>query len=308
MPRDYSGQFHYTCVYYSFSEAMIKLSHMRQFLAVCQHSSLAEAARALHRTPSAVSMTLKQIEEELGQPLFEGERKQQLTPMGEYTRDCAARALTEHQKAVEAIEQFAKGASGRVKVSAVPSVATHLLPLAMVELYKGMPDVEVDLRDIDSSAVARTVSEGASDFGIASLSARSTELKTELLMTEPFMCICQKEHPLARKRKALSWEDIAKYPLIANGLIDQIESRKAQALGTSALLRMRNVSSLMAFVRNGFGITLLPRMAALLAPDLCAKPLQDKTAMRELYLLQQTDRSLSPASAALINCIRKQIS
>ncbi len=272
---------------------MIKIEHMKQFLAVCEFNSLSEAAKSLHRSPSAISMTLKHIEEFLGKPLFEGERKQKLTPLGKHMKKCATRAVAEHQRALDEIVSFSKGESGCVKVSAVPSVATHLLPLVIAELYKKHADIRVDLRDIDSLAVAKTVSEGASDFGIASLSPRSKNLKTELLTEEPLMCICPQDHPLAKIDRPLSWDDMAQYPFIANVLVDQINHPQVQMLVAAAQLRMRNLASLIAFIEAGFGITLLPRMAASLAPGLCAKTIEENTIKRQLYLLQARDRSLS---------------
>ncbi len=80
---------------------MIKIEHLRQFLAVTDHSTLNLAAKSLHRTPAAISMTLKMIETELGGALFEGERKQSLTPLGKYVQDRAVRAVDEYQTAVD---------------------------------------------------------------------------------------------------------------------------------------------------------------------------------------------------------------
>lgn len=286
---------------------MIKLEHMRQFLAVCHHNSLTDAANALHRTPSAVSMTLKQMEKELGLALFEGDRKQQLTPVGEYLRTCSERAVTEFEKALEDIDRFACGISGRVKVAAVPSVATHLLPLAVTELHSLQPDIRIELRDIDSSAVARAVTEGASDFGIASLSPHSVDLKAELMTAEPYMCICPEDHPLVSKRTAVSWKDLDGYPMIANGLMEQIEKPEVQALVTGANIKIRNTASLIAFVSKGIGITLLPKMAISMAPNLCAKPLSDRTVKRQLYFLQEQNRSLSPAANALKSIVIRRV-
>jgi len=278
---------------------MIKIEHMRQFLAVCQYNSLSDAAQFLHRSPSAISMTLKHIEEFLEKPLFEGERKQKLTPLGVHMQKCATRAVSEHQKAVDEITRFAKGESGHVRIAAVPSVATHLLPSVITSLFIELPDIHVDLRDIDSPSVARTVTEGDSDFGIASLSPRSVNLKTELLTEEPFMCLFPEGHPLGNIEGALSWEDIAQHPFVSNVLVDQINHPQLQKLAASAHLRIRNMSSLIAFVESGFGITLLPRMAAILATSLQSKDLEDQNLKRQLYLLQPKDRSLSSAAQAL---------
>ena len=238
---------------------MIKLEYMRQFLAVSKYNSLSEAAQALHRSPSAVSLTLKLIEEQTGQNLFEGERKQTLTPFGEFFHECAMRAVTEHEKAVDDINRYASGQNGHVRVAAVPSVATHLIPRVVTELFRSRPSIQVDLRDIDSYSVARTVTEGSSDFGIASLSPRSVNLKSELLTEEPFVCLMPKGHDLEKIKTALTWKDLTSFPFITNDLLNLSNNPDVQCLISASDLKIRNVSSLLAFVESGFGITLLPK-------------------------------------------------
>jgi DNA-binding transcriptional LysR family regulator len=177
----------------------------------------------------------------------------------------------------------------------------------MSSLFADLPDIQVDLRDIDSSSVARTVAEGNSDFGIASLSPRSVNLKTELLTEEPFICFFPKGHILGNSNKALSWKDIAQHPFVSNALVDQISHPEVQKLAASAHLRIRNISSLIAFVESGFGITLLPRMAAILASGLDTAELEDQTLKRQLYLLQPADRSISSAALILKQRILKRV-
>ena len=280
---------------------------MRQFLAVSRYNSLSEAAQVLHRSPSAVSLTLKLIEEQTGQQLFEGERKQVLTPFGEFFHECSMRAVTEHEKAVDDIERYASGESGHVRVAAVPSVATHLIPLVIKELYKTLPKIQVDLRDIDSYSVARTVTEGSSDFGIASLSPNSINLESELLTEEPFICLLPKGHPLESNKKPLSFDDLIAHPFISNDLLELSNHQDVQKLVSAAHLKIRNVSSLLAFVGSGFGITLLPKMASSLAPNLIIKPLEDTSLTRKLFLLKSSNRSLSSATTEFINEIHRQV-
>ncbi len=286
---------------------MIKLEYMRQFLAVSKYNSLSEAANELNRSPSAVSLTLKLIEEQTGQQLFEGERKQMLTPFGEFFNECAMRAVTEHEKAVDDIKRYASGESGHVRVAAVPSVATHLIPKVILELYRTRPTIQVDLRDIDSYSVARTVTEGSSDFGIASLSSRSVNLKSELLTEEPFVCLIPKGHALEAIKTPLTLAQLAEYPFISNDLLILSNHPDVQKLVSGAHLKIRNVSSLVSFVESGFGITLLPRMAASLAPNLVVKELADTSIKRQLYLLQPASRSLSAATTEFINEVYQQV-
>lgn len=280
---------------------------MRQFLAVSKYNSLSEAAKVLHRSPSAISLTLKLIEEHTGQQLFEGERKQKLTSFGEFFHECSMRAVTEYEKSVDDIERYASGESGHVRVASVPSVATHLIPLVITELYINRPTIKVDLRDIDSYSVARTVAEGTSDFGIASLSPQSISLKSELLTEEPFVCIIPKGHALEKIKSPLTWEDLESHQFIANDLLNLSNNPDVQRLVSAAHLRIRNVSSLLAFIESGFGITLLPKMATALSPNLIAKPLQDTSLKRQLYLLQPANRSISSAAVEFIQEVRLQV-
>lgn len=280
---------------------------MRQFLAVSRYNSLSEAAKELHRSPSAVSLTLKLIEEQTGQQLFEGERKQTLTPFGEFFHECSMRAVTEHEKSVHDIELYASGKSGHVRIASVPSVATHLIPRVVTELYRSRPNIQIDLRDIDSYSVARAVSEGSSDFGIASLSPRSINLKSKLLTEEPFICLMPKGHALENVQTALTLDELAPFPFIANDLLILSNHPDIQKLVSGAHLKIRNVSSLLAFVESGFGITLLPRMASSLAPNLLTKPLKDTSLRRQLYLLKSNNRSLSSAANAFIEEIHRQV-
>ena len=61
----------------------MRLELLKTFRIVAEQGSLARAADILGRTPSAISMSLSQLEAELGAPLFETDRKNRLTPLGE---------------------------------------------------------------------------------------------------------------------------------------------------------------------------------------------------------------------------------
>ncbi|MFT5446017.1 MAG: DNA-binding transcriptional LysR family regulator [Gammaproteobacteria bacterium] len=69
----------------------IKIEMLRCFVAVAQSGKLVDAAEKLGRTPSAVSMMLKQFEQHLGAPLFESERKNRLTALGAFALTEASR-------------------------------------------------------------------------------------------------------------------------------------------------------------------------------------------------------------------------
>lgn len=281
---------------------MIKLEYLRAFVAVAQTRGLSEAAERLGRTPSAVSMTLKQIEETLGGALFEGERKARLTPLGAYTMEHALRAIAEHDAATTAIERFARGDEGEVRIAAVPSVATQLLPTAVSQLRKRKPNIRINLRDTDSTTVVQSLEQKLVDIGIATPSTVSRSLTETPLLEDPFALICREDHALVQLGRPVAWQDIDVTEFIANGLCASVPAPELAELVRNAPLMVHNVSSLFAFITEGFGVTLLPALAVSEKQlGLRAVPLSpDARASRHLVTMVRPNETLTPAAEALL--------
>ena len=246
-------------------------------------------------------MTLKQIESDVGGALFEGERKGRLTPLGAYVLTQARRALVEYDQAVLNMRHYVTGAHGLVCIAAVPSAATRLVPLAIQSLRAKRIDVRVDVRDIDSAAVADAVASGVVDFGIATLTEAAQGLTTERLLEDPFVLVCPASHRLAALNRPLRWSDLDANDFIANGLCSRINAPAVLSLIAGAPLTVRNTTSLLAFVEQGFGVTLLPALAVSASSVLRSLPLADRKATRKLDVMMRQGETLSPAANALLN-------
>lgn len=282
----------------------MKLEHLRVFIAVVEAGELAEAGDRIGRTPAALSMTLKQIEAELGGALFEGERKVRLSPLGSYVHAQAQRAVAEFDSALVHMQRYASGGMGVAKVAAVPSAATRLLPLVIGRMRLRHPQLRLDLRDTDSAAVGDAVATGAVDFGIATLPLAVRGLRAEPLLQDPFVLVCPAHHRLATIGRAVHWSDISPSEFIANGLCSRFSAPEVQSLVRGSLLTVRNTTSLLTYVKQGFGVTLLPTLAAPITEGLVFLPLADRSAFRSLELLTRHGESLSPASQALLEMAR----
>ena len=167
----------------------IKLEQLRVFVAVADCGAITEAAQQIGRTAAAVSMTLTQIEHQIGGRLFQGERKSRLTRLGQHTLQQARRAVDEHQRAVNEIGRYASGAEGLSRIAVVPSVATRLLPSSVKQLAQKFPGIHIDIRDTDSSAIHDAILTGTVDFGIAS-KPEDDSLRADYLLSDPFRLIC----------------------------------------------------------------------------------------------------------------------
>jgi len=284
----------------------IKIEMLRYFAAVARSGNLADAAAALGRTPSAVSMVLKQFESHLGSPLFESERKNRLTTLGAFTLSEATRELDHFERTVAAIENFASAKSGFVRIAAVPSIAEAILPTVTRIFLRDRPGVRIDIRDMDSAAVLRELERERVDLGLATGTGAGSDVRREELFSDTFGVVCRADHALVEQDLPLTWDDIGAWPFIANGLCAQIADPVFQRIFTSSQLMVRNTTSLLALVRADMGTTVLPRLVVQCADrELAFLPIADENARRRLDILCRAHAELSPSAQSFVETVRK---
>lgn len=287
----------------------IGLLQLRVFDAVVKTGSLKDAAAQLGRTVSAVSMTLKQLESEIGAKLFEADRKNRLTPVGRFMQGQIADLLLHHERCIATIRAYARTAVGRVDVVCVPSVATSLLPIIVPRFREAYPEVEIDIRDTDSDNVGAAIEAGHAELGIGSLRRRQAGIDYEPLFEDRLGLICRKDNPLTKRRRIKAWSELDGQTLLANGISQTIEDAAFQALARQAPIVVYNVLSLLALVRAKVGITLLPRLSlADLAPDLAFLPIEMPDANRTVGLLRRRGETATPAVEQFVELLKEQIS
>jgi len=276
----------------------LKIEMLRGFVAVARSGNLNDAAHILKRTPSAVSMMLKQFESLLGEPLFETDRKNRLTPLGAFVLEQSELEVQHFDNTIRTIKSFANATTGRVSIAAVPSVAGTIIPKVISRRISAYTGVSVEMRDMDSRSVLHELSRGRVDIGIATLSGNTSGLHSQLLLTDRFGAFFHNTHPLAENSGLVEWDELEKERLIANSLSEGIVSEASRTLHAAALLSVHNLTSITAMVREGIGVTLLPEMAVKSVgnSDLVFRPLADETAKRQIHLLRKADSVLSPAA------------
>jgi len=278
---------------------MIRLDALRALVAVAEHGNIKDAAEQLNRTTSALSMTLKQIEDRLGGPLFEADRKQTLTELGLLVRDTGVILLRDYDRAMDAIAAHAGAFSGRLRLASVPSVAVTLLPQALREFLQTRPDVDVELVDTDSTDVWHMVESGQVDMGFASAPSESLHLRFDALFREPFRLICHSASVMASKPEPIKWRDLEGTNLIMNEALRAVPQQNFKHLTERSHLSVRNVSSLVAMVVADMGVTLLPNLATLNLPaDVACRALADASCCRTVGIIQRPDKVVSPLAKA----------
>jgi len=280
---------------------MINVSALRTFARVAEYGNIRDAGARLFRTPSAISMTLSQLERDLGAPLFQNDRKNRLTALGEEILVLAQELLREHDRALERIEALATGRQGRLQLASVPSVAAELLPGLLAGFLDARPGVTIELVDTDSRSVHAMVADGSVELGIAGVTDPGSGLSLAPLFRDPFRLVCPRVHPLAGRPDPVDWQDLDGERIIGNEAASGITAQGYQVLVAGSALKARNVISLLALVRAGAGVTLLPRLATVsMRPDLVALPLADPAADREVGAIMRHGRSMSPVCTAFL--------
>ena len=280
----------------------IKIEMLRCFRAVADSGSLADAAEILGRTPSAVSMMLRQFEDHIGAPLFETGRKSHLTPLGHLIRHEATRELAHFERTVAAIEGLARAEQGHVRLIATPSVVQVVLPPILRRFMAQHPDVCIDLRDADSLTVEDDLRNERADIGLATIGPVAGYQRRKFL-SDAFGVVCPVQHPLTTQA-AFTWTDLSAHPFIANGLCSQIEDTEFQPILNAATLTVHNTGSLLNLVQAGVGVTILPRLAVLpQSDDLAFVPITTTPASRDVYLFTPQPNLQTPATKAMVTAI-----
>lgn len=283
-----------------------KQSHLRCFVTVAETGSISAAAARLHRTPSAISMTVSGLESQLGRPLFEAGSKSRLTPFGAYVFETSRKQLKQFTRSMESIEAYARNDFGRVDIAAVPSFATRYLPGMLANFIGRYPQVVLSIRDASSAQINQLVEQDHIDVGIASPPEDTSTLQFRPLLSDPLGVVCSRSHALSELDRPLTWDDLRGHSFIANGTCELIRDADFRAILASSDMDVQNTTSLLALVAAGFGITTLPRLAVPVdRRDVAFIPTQYDRLQRTIGITTSTGRSLAPAAAAFVGIVEK---
>ncbi len=279
----------------------IKLETLRVFRTVAEKGSLAGAAEVLGRTPSAISMMLAQLADDVGAPLFETDRKNKLSPLGQLVLDESSRATDAFARSIDAIRRHAASLAGTVRVAAVPSAVVTVLPQVIARFQAERPDVRLEISDVDSASVRRRVMLDEADIGI--ISAASGDRSGGIAMMQDDLGIaCRSGGRIASQAAATvapSWNLLQLEALIANPLCGLVPHPVLAQAIEACNLEARNTTALLSFVRAGLGATILPRSAVDDdQDDLTFVVPVDPGTSRELRKISRSGGAFSPAAAA----------
>ncbi|MCL7945496.1 LysR family transcriptional regulator [Marinobacter sp. ATCH36] len=285
----------------------LKIQPLRYVLAVSEEGSFHSASRLLHRSQPALSMAIRDLEERLGQPLFEKSQKGQLTPFGEYCLPRFRELIKQHDRLANELQYVAQGQQGRVALATVPSIASRLMPEFLAAFIAEYPNININLHDENAEFVCRMVANGEVDLGISSVWAQDEHLSYTHLFEDNIGVVLHRDHRLAN-RESLQWQELKEERFITNGTSRLLKNTAAATLVDNNDFYISNMISLLAMLEAGSGITTLPRLAFPVDNHkLCFVPLNEPKLIRQIGIIKLANRSLSPSAQALERVILKRL-
>ena len=180
----------------------MELRHLRYFTALAETLSFTRAAERVHVTQSTLSHQIRQLEDEVGQPLFDRIGKKVVTTeAGELFLGFAGRALKEVDVGVAMLKPGAGGLTGQVRIGATHTFNIGLIPECVAQFLARHPTVQVRVEELPAELIGTKLHAGELDIGIAYRPNGPTDLWFEPLYNEEMVLVVSDSHPLAGRKR-----------------------------------------------------------------------------------------------------------
>jgi DNA-binding transcriptional LysR family regulator len=282
------------------------LGDLQAFAAVAEMRNFRKAADSVHISQPAFSRRIDKLEAALGVRLLDRDtRKVELTAVGRDFARKTRQLLDDLDSTLLGIQEVAATRMGEVTVACVPSAGFYFLPQVIKRYHAEFPNIRVKIFDASANEVLAAVARGEADFGLNFIGSAEADLEFQIILEEPFVVACRRDHPLATKR-SVTWSELRPYDFMTVGKSSGNRLLMDLALAgvpnrPVCIYEAQHVVTLLGLVEAGLGVSAVPRLAMPGSdhPTLVSVPLKDPQVTRRLGLIRRRGRSLSPAAQHL---------
>lgn len=289
------------------------LRQLQVFRAVCDHGSYSRAAEEMALTQPAVSLQIRQLEELIGQPLFEYVgKKLYLTEAAEALKRAGNDIFGRLESLDMQLSDLQGSLQGQLNLC-VESSAKYFTPHLFAAFRQQHPEVSLSLTVVNHSLAVRRLSLSRDDLMIISQVPADMALDFLPFLNNPIVAVAPADHPLC-KRGNLELQDLTAYPLLIreNGSgtrrasEDYCNQKRAHFPQT---LEIGSAEAQVEGVLAGLGLALLPRHAVRLELRqglLRELPVAELPLQRSWCAVNIRGRRLSPVAQAFLDFIRTE--
>ncbi len=242
----------------------LTFKQLRYFEALAHHAHFGRAAAACSISQPALSVQIKELEQQLNAILFErGARQVRLTVFGE----ALALRVRDILRSVDELEDLARASRdrlvGRLRIGIIPTIAPYLLPAIIKELSRTHPGLDIHVRETLTQKLIQELTDGRIDAAVVALPVSEPSLNEVQLLSEKFVLV----RPATDAGKPVP--DRAALQEMKLLLLEEGHCFRDQALSFCNIrsaqpregLDASSLTTLVQMVGAGMGVTLLPEMA-----------------------------------------------
>ena len=288
------------------------LSQLEVFLALAKEARFSRAAEKLYRTQSAVSQTIRKLEDELGEPLFDrSSRDGRLTDSGRTLQSYAERMLNLRSDAREALLELKEVKKGKLAIAANEFTALYLLPV-LAEFRRLHPMIRITVNRSLGSQMPDEVMRHNSELGILTYDPAESQLCSIVVYRDELIFVVPANHPLAGSTQ-VSIRQLGTESFVAHNVASPYREKVIEAFRMHKTqlhmdMELPTLEAIKRFVAMGNGVALLPYLSVdreVANGDLVRIPVRELRLHRELRIIYRRSATLSHAAGAFLKVVEK---
>lgn len=286
---------------------------VRAFLAVARHLKFTRAAHELNVSQPTLTVQINQLEEQLGIKLFDRDKRQvALTPAGRNLLPLMERLSIDLDEVLLASTDLTYARRGIVRVAALPSVASSLLPRAIKAFRQQNPGIVINVWDVVGEEIIKLVKAEDVDFGIGTRISSDRSIKVEDYVSDSLCAFFPVNHPLNTAQPVLRISDLIAHPLVLTRKNSSVRvlferSMSRECVEVNVAMETSYMSTALSMARAGIGVAILPTSAieAGNMAGLTYKPVEAPWFSRRVGIIRKSNRSLQPVANLFIETLHK---
>jgi DNA-binding transcriptional LysR family regulator len=284
----------------------MELSQLEVFLAVAREHRFSRAAEKLHRTQSAVSQTIRKLEDELGEALFDrSSREGVLTDAGQVLYEYAEKLLNLRKDAHESLAELRELHKGKLVIAANEFTALYLLPV-LAEFRRLHPMIKITVERALGSRIPDDVLQHSAELGVLSYKPEEPKLHSVVVYLDELVLVVPPKHPLAAAPEVsirqLGESCVA--PIVSSPYREKVlQTFQKHKTPLHMDLELPTLQAIKQFVALGSGVALMPEISVeteVARGELVRIPVRELRVQRKLRLIYRKEAGLSHAARAFL--------
>ncbi|HET7208562.1 MAG TPA: LysR family transcriptional regulator [Terriglobales bacterium] len=283
------------------------LAQLEVFLAVAREGRFSRAAEKLFRTQSAVSQSIRKLEEELGEPLFDRtSREGVLTDAGRVLREYAEKLINLRSDAQEALVELRQLHKGNLVIAANELTVLYLLPL-LAEFRRVHPMIKITVQRALGSHIPDDLLRHNVELGLLTYDPQEPLLCSIVVYLDELAFVVSPPHPLAGS-KQVSIRQLGAESFVAHIVPSPYREKVIQAFRRHKTplhmdVELPTLQAIKRFLIMGNGVAMVPEITVegeLARGELVRIPVKELQLQRKIRLVHRKEASLSHAARAFL--------